>query len=85
MTFSTRSLPITATSYKSFPPAPSSGPRGTDVRVEENNRTSAAERLVAYRTRHGQVDAESAESLEADDAVEAPARHRRPGKGGGRR
>jgi len=28
---------------------PLPGPRGTDVRVETNNRTSSAERLVAYR------------------------------------
>jgi hypothetical protein len=62
------------------------GPRGTDARVEARTRTSAAERLVAYRTRHAGIDPEAAESLEDDDTPpEVLARHRRPGRGGPRR
>jgi len=62
------------------------GPRGTDARVEARNRTTAAERLVAYRTRHAGIDSDAAESLEEDDSPpEALARHRRPGRGGPRR
>ena len=66
---------------------PLPGPRGTDVRVETNERTSAAERLVAYRSRHGQSTDEEGEALEAEvaAAVDAPSRHRRPGRGGSRR
>jgi GTP-binding protein len=66
---------------------PLPGPRGTDVRVETNERTSAAERLVAYRSRHGQSTDEEGEALEAEvaAAVDAPARHRRPGRGRSRR
>ena len=66
---------------------PLPGPRGTDVRVETNDRTSAAERLVAYRSRHGQSTDSEGEALEAEvaAAVEAsPQRHRRPGRGGRR-
>jgi GTP-binding protein len=62
------------------------GPRGTDARVESNDRTSAVERLVAYRTRHAGIDPDAAASLEDDDVpAEALARHRRPGRGGGQR
>jgi GTP-binding protein len=68
---------------------PLPGPRGTDVRVETNNRISAAERLVAYRTRHGNSTDEEGEALEAEvaaaEAATATARHRRPGRGGSRR
>jgi GTPase len=68
---------------------PLPGPRGTDVRVETNNRTSAAERLVAYRTRHGQSTDEEGQQLEAEvaaaEAEAAGARHRRPTRGGSRR
>ena len=62
------------------------GPRGTDARVEARTRVTAAERLVAYRTRHAGIDPDAAESLEEDDIPpEALARHRRPGRGGPRR
>jgi GTP-binding protein len=67
---------------------PLPGPRGTDVRVETNNRTSSAERLVAYRSRHGRSTEEENAALEAEVAAAvdaAPARHRRPGRGGGRK
>jgi GTP-binding protein len=63
---------------------PLPGPRGTDVRVETNDRTSAAERLVAYRSRHGQSTDEEGAALESEvsAAVDAsPQRHRRPGRG----
>jgi GTP-binding protein len=62
---------------------PLPGPRGTDVRVETNERTSAAERLVAYRSRHGQSTDEEGAALEAEvaAAIDAPSRHRRPGRG----
>jgi GTPase len=57
------------------------GPRGTDVRMERNDRTTASERLEAYRARHHGMDPEAAESIEDDDRYEpAKARHRRPGK-----
>jgi len=56
-------------------------PRGTDARVERNDRTSAAERLEAYRARHAGMDPDAAESIEDDDRYEpARARHRRPGR-----
>jgi GTP-binding protein len=65
---------------------PLPGPRGTDVRVETNNRQRAAERLVAYRSRHGEPTEEESAELAADAAAEvAQPRHRRPGRGGPRR
>jgi GTP-binding protein len=65
---------------------PLPGPRGTDVRVEINNRQRAAERLVAYRSRHGEPTEEESAELAAEAAAEvAQPRHRRPGRGGPRR
>ncbi|HYT10652.1 MAG TPA: GTPase ObgE [Mycobacteriales bacterium] len=66
------------------------GPRGTDARVETTGRASAADRLAAYRSRHG-GDGDA----DADPEAERPeeqwrepesvrARHRRPGRGGPR-
>ena len=56
------------------------GPRGTDARLEGTGRTTAAERLTAYRRRH------SAPPEEGEAAADEPAeaRHRRPGRGGPR-
>jgi GTP-binding protein len=65
---------------------PLPGPRGTDVRVETNSRQSAAERLVAYRSRHSEpTEEESAELAASAAAEEARSRHRRPGRGGNRK
>jgi len=60
------------------------GPRGTDVRVESSSRTTAADRLASYRSRHSGDEDPAAESV--DEAGEpARPRHRRPGRGGPRR
>jgi GTP-binding protein len=63
--------------------AAATGPRGTDARVEPDERRTAAERLAAYRARHGGADPEADDEEPVDP--ETLARHRRPGRGGGRR
>ena len=60
------------------------GPRGTDARMGTSGRASAAERVAAYRSRHGGDEDEGEEVADAGEQ-EAHPRHRRPGRGGPRR